>query len=120
MDAERPLGFFLLAAIIVVLAYPTGRDSLLLLIPVLTASLYANRIGGPAIILMVIALSAAAGCKISVFPLAIGAFVLIDFLSVARRDWPYKTICLLLAASILFAATGQDLADFPAYVLARY
>ena len=120
VDAESRLGFFLLAATIIVLAYPTGRDSLLLLIPVLTALLYANRIGGPVIILPGIALSAAVSlAKFSVFPLAIGAFVLIDFLSVARRDWPYKTICLLLTASILFAATGQDLADFPAYILAN-
>jgi hypothetical protein len=112
--------FFLLAATILVLIYATSRDSLLMIVPVLTALLYANRIGGPVMVSLGIALSAAASlAKFSVFPLAIGAFVLIDFLSVARRNWPYKTVCMLLAASLLFAATGQDFTDFPAYILAN-
>src|SRR5688572_23308055 len=48
--------FFLLAATILVLIYATSRDSLLMIVPVLTALLYANRIGGPVMVSLGIAL----------------------------------------------------------------
>jgi hypothetical protein len=92
---------------------------LLAFIPLVTAILYANRNAHSVFVLMGIALSATiALAKFSIFPLAIGAFALVDLLSILRRELPYKTGAFLAASAILFTASGQNLADFPAYLTA--
>lgn len=104
---------------LILLAERFLRDGLMLFFVFVTCYRYTRGHSGPLMVLASIAVIAAFGmAKFSLLVLALPAFVIVDALSVSRREIPYKTAALSLGLVVAFVATGQPLSNLPAYLRA--
>jgi hypothetical protein len=111
------LGLFL--AGLILLAERFLRDGLMLFFVFAAAYRYTRGRSGVLVTLASIVVIAAFGmAKFSVLVLALPAFVIVDALSVSRREIPYKTVVLVVCLVIAFVAAGQPLSNLPAYLRA--
>ncbi|MDB5582212.1 MAG: transrane protein [Bradyrhizobium sp.] len=111
--------FGLFLAGLILLAERFLRDGLMLFFVFAAAHRYTCGRTGPLVMLASIMVIAAFGmAKFSVLVLALPAFVIVDALSVTRREIPYKTAVLVLCLVVAFVAVDQPLSNFPAYLRA--
>ncbi|QDM23021.1 hypothetical protein FIU28_19070 [Tardiphaga sp. vice154] len=111
--------FGLFFAGLILLAERLLRDGLMLFFVFVTCYRYTRGHSGPLMVMASIAVIAAFGmAKFSLLVLALPAFVIVDALSVSRREIPYKTAVLSLGLVVAFVATGQPLSNLPAYLRA--
>lgn len=95
------------------------RDGLMLFFVFAAAYRYTLPRAPSLVLLASIVVTAAFGmAKFSVLVLALPAFLIVDALSVTRREVPYKTAVLVLCFVVAFVATGQPLSGLPAYLQA--
>lgn len=93
------------------------RDGLMLFFVFASGHLYASRKAGVLFMAASIVVAAAfAMAKFSVLVFALPAFVIVDLLSVLRRETPYKTPLFLGCAVAFFVLAGQPLSGLPAYL----
>jgi hypothetical protein len=113
------LGLFF--AGLILLAERFLRDGLMLFFVFAAAYRYTRGRMGPLVMLASIVVIAAFGmAKFSVLVLALPAFVIVDALSVSRREMPYKTAVLVACLLVAFVAGGQPLSNLPAYLQASF
>jgi hypothetical protein len=111
--------FGLFLAGLVLLAECFLRDGLMLFFVFAAAHRYERGRSGPLVTLASIVVIAAFGmAKFSVLVLALPAFVIVDALSISRREIPYKTAVLAACLVMAFVAAGQPLSNLPAYLRA--
>ena len=114
-QAQRLLLCFSLV-LLVLIAQQLHRDALMLFSIFCTTYLYSvGRAGTSFLIASIIVTAAFCMAKFSMNALALPALVIVDLLSLSRREVPYKTAVFLLCLAGLFVASGQPLAGLPAY-----
>jgi hypothetical protein len=111
--------FGLFLAGLILLAERFLRDGLMLFFVFAAAYRYTLP-RAPSLVLLASIVVTAAFCmaKFSVLVLALPAFLIVDALSVTRREVPYKTALLVLCFVVAFVAAGQSLSGLPAYLQA--
>ncbi len=98
-----------------------GRDGPMLFFVLATAWLYACKRAGTLFMLVSIVIVAAfCMAKFSVFAFALPAMVIVDVLSLARREAPYKSVALLVSMFVLFGIAGQPWTEFPSFLRASF
>jgi hypothetical protein len=103
-------------AFLVLIAQRLFRDGLMFFFIFCTTYLYSVRKAGTSFLIASIIVTAALClAKFSMTALALPAFVIVDLISVSRREVPYKTAMLLLCLAGLFVVAGQPLSGLPAY-----
>ena len=111
------LGLFFVGLIL--LAERFLRDGLMLFFVFAAAYRYTRGRSGCLVMLASIVVTAAFGmAKFSVLVFALPAFLIVDAVSVSRREVPYKTIVLVFFLGAAFVAAGQPLSNLPAYLRA--
>lgn len=111
------LAIFLLC--LVLLSERLLRDGLMLFFVFASGYLYASRkVGALVMTASIVVVAAFAMAKFSVLVLALPVFLIVDLLSVSRREIPYKTASFLVCAVAFFVAAGQSLSNLPAYLQA--
>jgi hypothetical protein len=92
------------------------RDGLMLFFIFCTAYLYSvGKAGTYFLVGSIIVTAAFCLAKFSMNALALPALVMVDLLSLSRKEVPYKTAVFLLSLAGLFVASGQSLSGLPVY-----
>lgn len=92
-------------------------DGLIFFFIYCACGLYVLQLAGTAFLLSsIVVIAAFCMAKFSMVVFAIPAFIIVDLLSVYRREVPYKTAWLLLCSTAFFVGSGQALRNLPAYV----
>jgi hypothetical protein len=113
---EKRLFVCLSLVLLVLIAQRLHRDALMLFSIFCTAYLYsARRAGTSFLVASIIVTAAFCLAKFSMNALALPALVIVDLLSLSRREVPYKTAVFLLCLAGFFVASGQPLSGLPAY-----
>ncbi|MHB8271384.1 hypothetical protein [Bradyrhizobium sp.] len=112
----KRLFLWLSLAFLVVIAPQLLRDGLMLFFIFCTTYLYSIRKAGTSFLIASIIVTAAlCMAKFSMNALALPALVIVDLLSLSRRQIPYKTAVFLLCLAGLFVVSGQPLSGLPDY-----
>ena len=115
----RRLLFALFLVFLILLAERLFRDGLMFFFVFGSVYLYSCRKVGTLFLIASIAVTAAfCMAKFSMNAFALPAFVIVDLLSVSRREVPYKTAMFLLCSVGFFVAAGQPLSGLPGYLQA--
>lgn len=112
----RRLFFGVSLVLLVLIAQRLFRDGLMLFFIFCATYLYsAGRAGTSFLVASIVVTAALCLAKFSMFAFALPALVIVDLLSISRREIPYKTAMFLLCMAGLFVASGQPLSGLPAY-----
>jgi hypothetical protein len=123
MFEAKPRGLFftLSLALLILIAEHLSRDALMLFSVFAAAYLYSTGKAGTLLLSASIVVTAAfCMAKFSMNAIALPALLLVDLLSISRREVPYKTPLFLLCTTGFFVGSGQPLSGLPAFFRASF
>ncbi len=118
--AMHPVTRLMLGALAAMaLLWGVDRDSAWLIFPVVIALLLCGNRPPHALVVTGLILAGVLGlAKFSIFPLACGSFIMADLQRVLRGRVPYAVPLFAISSAGWFMAIGQDLRNFPDFILA--